>query len=41
MRKDQAEELGIKTVSDLAAKSDQLIFATGQEWLGPSMFSGF
>ncbi|WP_249366765.1 MULTISPECIES: ABC transporter substrate-binding protein [Neobacillus] len=34
MRKDQAEELGIKTVSDLAAKSDQLIFGTGQEWLG-------
>ena len=35
MRKDQAEELGIKTVSDLAAKSDQLIFSTGQDWLGP------
>ena len=35
MRKDQVEELGIKTVSDLAAKSDQLIFSTGQDWLGP------
>jgi osmoprotectant transport system substrate-binding protein len=34
IRKDQAEELGIKTVSDLAAKSDQFIFGTGQEWLG-------
>lgn len=34
MRKDQAEELGIKTVSELAAQSDQLIFGTGQEWLG-------
>jgi glycine betaine/choline ABC-type transport system substrate-binding protein len=34
MRKDQADQLGIKTVSDLAAKSDQLIFGTGQEWLG-------
>ena len=36
MRADQAKELGIKTISDLAAVSDQLLLGTGQEWLNRS-----
>ena len=32
MRAEQAKELGIKTISDLAAVSNQLTLGTGQEF---------
>lgn len=33
LRKERADELGLKTTSDLAAKSKQLVFGTAQEYL--------